>query len=161
MNGHNGSEPALTGETGELSIVERLRVMRREGWEQTFNTGRKVRLRSLEPHMLLREGDCPDMLTPLLLKCLYGDNRDAAVGEFLEEPFATVENALAYVDLLDLIAAKAIADETPIEELTLAEKKLIFRFSLGSPELLVTFLYKPPAPVAVVEESDDIPSPAE
>jgi hypothetical protein len=68
------------------------------------------------------------------------------------------------MELLDRIAAKSITDGTKVEELTLAEKKLIFRFALGSNELLVSFRYEPqqsPAVVAVVEESDHLPSAAE
>ncbi len=162
-NGHNGNghdkPPDMT--PADLPIYERIRLMRSEGWEQTFSTGRKVRLRTLEPDMLLREGDCPDILTPLLLRSLYGDDRNASVKEFLEQPFAAKDEAFAYVDLLNLICSKSICDGTKVEELTLAEKRLIFRFALGSSELLVSFEYTPAPTVASVEEVNDVPSVAE
>ena len=44
-----------------------MKIMRRDGWEQVLASGRVVRLRALEPHMLLRDGDCPDILTPMLI----------------------------------------------------------------------------------------------
>jgi hypothetical protein len=167
-NGHNGNGNGAAGSPlgatqppGDIPIYERIRLMRSEGWEQTFSTGRKVRLRTLEPDMLLREGDCPDILTPLLLRSLYGDDRNQSVKEFLEQPFAAKEEAFAYVDLLNLICAKSICDGTKVEELTLAEKRLIFRFALGSSELLVSFTYEPPPVVASVEEVNDVPSVAE
>lgn len=162
-NGHNGngSEPAATPPSADMPIYERIRLMRQEGWEQTFSTGRKVRLRTLEPDMLLREGDCPDILTPLLLRSLYGDDRNQAVKEFLEQPFGSKEDAFAYVEMLNLICSKSICDGTKVEELTLAEKRLIFRFALGSSELLVSFEYEPPPVVAGVAQGDDVPSVAE
>lgn len=168
MNSHNGngasdsgSKSAVHSPQSEMPIYDRIRIMREQGWEQTFSTGRKVRLRTLEPDMLLREGDCPDILTPLLLKSLYGDDRNAAVREFLDQPFGTKEDAFAYIDLLNLICSKSICDGTKVEELTLAEKRLIFRFALGSSELLTSFVYEPPPPVAVVEEVNDLPQAAE
>lgn len=162
-NGHNGANGHKPDDdaSADLPIFDRIRIMREQGWEQTFSTGRSVRLRTLEPDMLLREGDCPDILTPLLLKSLYGDDRNAAVREFLEQPFGTKEDAFAYIDLLNLICGKSICDGTKVEELTLAEKRLIFRFALGSSELLTSFVYEPPPPVAVVEEVNDLPQAAE
>jgi hypothetical protein len=159
-NGHNGHDkpPDMPA---ELPVYERIARMRAEGWEQTFSTGRKIRLRTLEPDMLLREADCPDILTPLLLRSLYGHNRDDDVRVFLEQPIASKEDAFAFIDLLNLMAAKSICDGTKVEELTLAEKKLIFRFSLGSSELLVSFVYEPPPVVVVVAEGDDLPQAAE
>jgi hypothetical protein len=148
MNSHNGNgnspQSAVHSPQSDLPIYERIRIMREKGWEQTFSTGRTVRLRTLEPDMLLREGDCPDVLTPLLLRSLYGDDRNASVKEFLEQPFGSKEDAFAFVELLNLICSKSICDGTKVEELTLAEKRLIFRFSLGSSELLVSFTYTPP-----------------
>jgi hypothetical protein len=144
-----------------LPVYERIRLMRERGWEQKFSTGRRVRLRTLEPDMLLREGDIPDVLTPLLLRSLYGDDRNQAVKEFLEQPFGTKEDAFAYVEMLNLICAKSICDSTKVEELTLAEKRLIFRFGLGSSELLTEFVYKPPPVVAAVAEVNDVPSTTE
>lgn len=150
MNGHTN------GAQRELATYERIALMRRDGWEQTFTTGRKIRLRTLEPDMLLREGDCPDILTPLLLKSLYSNHRDDEVREFLEQPLPTAQDALAFVELLNLIALRTIVDDTKVEELTLAEKKLIFRFALGSSELLVDFEYTPPQLVDAVPQSDDV-----
>lgn len=167
MNSHNGngdgshSESAVRSPQSAVPLYERIRLMRQEGWEQTFSTGRTVRLRTLEPDMLLREGDCPDILTPLLLRSLYGDDRNQAVKEFLEQPFGTKEDAFAYVEMLNLICAKSICDGTKVEELTLAEKRLIFRFALGSSELLVSFEYEPPPTVAAVAQGDNVPSVAE
>ena len=163
MNGHtnghsNGQEKSAPQ---EVPVYERIATMRSEGWEQTFSTGRKVRLQTLEPEVLLREGDCPDVLTPLLLKTLYGNDRDGDVREFLEQPFGTKEDAFAFVELLNLICRKSIVDGTKVEELTLAEKRLIFRFALGSSEILVSFVYQPPPPMAVVAVGDDLPQTAE
>jgi hypothetical protein len=167
-NGHNGNapnghpdKPAPTDPPADMPVYERIRLMREQGWEQTFSTGRRVRLRTLEPDMLLKDGDIPDVLTPLLLRSLYGDDRNTAVKEFMDQPFGTKEDAFAYVEMLNLICAKSICDGTKVEELTLAEKRLVFRFALGCSELLVEFEYKPPPDVASVAQGDDVPSVAE
>lgn len=143
------------------TTAEKIAIMRAEGWEQTFATDRKVKLRTLEPDMLLREGDCPDILTPFLIKSIYADDRNALVNAFLDKDLPTKEDALAYMDMLTLIAKKSIADGTKVEELTLAEKKLIFRFSLGPSELLVSFRYEPQADVVAVPEGDTLPQATE
>jgi hypothetical protein len=162
-NGHNGNghDKPAPEIPADLPVYERIRLMRESGWEQTFSTGRRVRLRTLEPDMLLKDGDIPDVLTPLLLRSLYGDDRNTAVKEFMDQPLGTKQDAFAYVEMLNLICAKSICDGTKVEELTLAEKRLVFRFALGSSELLVEFEYKPPPDVASVAQGNDVPSVAE
>lgn len=152
------------GTNADLPTYEKLNVMRAEGWPQTLGTGRVVHLRTVEPADLLRDGECPDILTPLLLKSLYTPNRDQAVGDFLEEPFGTKENALKYMEMIDHIAGKAIADDTDLRALSFAEKKFIFRLALGSSELLVNFRLQLEEPATVVEpvaEGDDLSQAAE
>ena len=66
----------------------------------------------------------------------------------------STSDALAFVDAIDRIVAKSIADGTPVEELTIGEKKWIFRLALGGAELLITFRLQPQGDVAVVEEGE-------
>lgn len=155
-NGHNGTPVTA------MSLAERLDIMRATGWEQILPpTGRKILLRSLEADKLLRDGECPDILTPLLIRSIYDELNDTAIREFLDTPAVILEDALKYVDMLNLIAGKAIADGTKVTDLTLAEKKWIFRLVLTGAETLVYFRFEPTPDVALVAEVNDVPQAAE
>ena len=158
MNGHNGSNG--NGSGSEQPFGDKMKIMRRDGWEQTLPSGRVVRVRALEPHMLLRDGDCPDILTPMLLKSLY-EGQDAAARAFLTTELPSTEEALAFVDAIDRIVAKSIADGTDVADLTIGEKKWIFRLALGGAELLITFRLEQARDVAAVAEVNDVPQAAE
>jgi hypothetical protein len=146
----------------ELTIAQKIAVMRERGWEQVIPaTGRTIRLRAVEPDAVLREGDCPDILTPILLKSIYSDVSDAELRTFLEKPLEQAQDALKYVEMLNLMAGKAVADDTPLDVLTLTEKKWIFRLCLGGAELLVRFRYQPQRDVETAPQGDPEPQVAE
>lgn len=146
----------------DLPVAERFGVMRLTGWEQIIpTTGRRVRLRTIEPADLLRSGECPDILTPLVLRCIYQELTDRELREWLEKPLAQVDDALKYMEMLDLVVAKGIADDTVVSALSLGEKKWIFRFVLGTAEILVTFRYEPQSDVATVAQGEPSPQAAE
>jgi hypothetical protein len=152
QNGNgNGHEP---------TFGDKMKVMKRDGWEQTLTSGRTVRLRALEPHVLLRDGDCPDLLTPMLIRSLY-EGQDAAAREFLQAPLPGTAEALAFVDAIDRIVAKSLADGTDVADLTIGEKKWIFRLALGGAELLISFRLQPQGDVAIVEEGEPVSQAAE
>jgi hypothetical protein len=156
LNGHNGTN----GAKPEITTADKIAVMRREGWEQVVpTTGRVIRLRTVEAADLLRSGDCPDILTPLMLRSIYQELTDREIREWLERPVDTgtqVEDAIKYLDMLDLIAGKGIADDTAVSDLSLGEKKFIFRFVLGPSEMLVLFRYEPRTDVAAVAEEQPL-----
>jgi len=158
MNGHSPSNG--NGSGSEQPFGDKMKIMRRDGWEQTLPSGRTIRVRALEPHMLLRDGDCPDILTPTLLRSLY-EGQDAAARAFLTTELPGTEEALAFVDAIDRIVAKSIADGTDVSELTIGEKKWIFRLALGGAELLLTFRLEQARDVAIVEEGEPVSPAAE
>lgn len=144
-----------------LSVPEKLAIMRKQGWRQIIpNSSREVRLRTVEPADLLRSGDCPDILTPLMLKGIYQELSDKELREWLEKPLVSKEEALAYSDMLTKIAELSLVGDTvKVAELTQAERKWIFRFALGAAEMLVFFRYEPPkADVAPVAQGEPGPS---
>lgn len=156
MNGHvppsnNGQEP---------SLHEQLKMLRTVGLEKRIGiTDRVVRLKSVDPAALLKSGECPDILTPVLMRCIYGNGNEAVRNFVQREEFVdevSVSDALHYLETIDRVVALAIADETNVQELTLDEKKLIFRLALGSAEMLVLFRHEPAPPMDTVEKSNDV-----
>lgn len=154
-NSTNGAHP-------EPSVADNIATMRQKGWEQTIpTTGRVICLRAVEPGELLMSDDCPDILTPLMLRSVYEELTDREIRAWLEQPLARKEDALAYLQMLDIICTKGIADGTPVSALTLGEKKFIFRFVLGPAEMLVLFRYQAPADVAPAPQGEGVPQAAE
>jgi hypothetical protein len=150
------------GAAEELSNADKIDIMLEKGWEQILPfSERKVRLRTVQPADLLRSGECPDILTPLMLRSIYEDLTDQELRAWLEKPLEGIEEALKYADMLDNIAKHGIADNTKVTSLTASEKKWIFRFVLGPAEMLVSFRYQPPTNVATVAEGEPGPSTAE
>lgn len=140
-----------------VDFVEGQREMRAKGIEQIIpGTQRVVRLRTLDSATLLREGKMPDILTPLVVKSVYQDLTDNEVRKFVEKERGNPAEALEFIDVLDFVASKSIADGTRVEDLTIPEKRWIFRLAMGAAELLIFFRYEPESDVAVVDESEDV-----
>lgn len=157
MNGHAPT-------SNDQPLFEQLAQIRKGGIEKTLFTGRTILLKSVQPADLLRTGDCPDILTPVLMRCIYGDPNEA-VKEFVnQEEHQTehsISDALKYLETIDRVAVAAIADGTDIADLTLEEKKLIFRLALGSAEMLVLFRYEAAQPLAALAQGDNVSQVAE
>lgn len=145
-----------------LTPVELLQTMKAHGVEQVIpGTERKIRLRAVDAPTLLKEGKMPDILTPLVVKSIYQELDDKELRHFVGQQKETVEDALKHIDALNFIAAKTIADSTKVEDLTLAEKRWIFRLVMGPAELLVTFRYDPNPDVESLAEGEDVQSASE
>jgi hypothetical protein len=145
-----------------MTAAEKLAEMRTKGTEQKLpGTERMIRLRTLEAPELLREGKLPDILTPLVIKSVYQELTDKEVREFLSVQRSNAAEALKMIDAMDFVVAKSIADGTNVSDLTLAEKRWIFRLAMGPAELLITFRYDPNDDVEPVAEGEDIPSTSE
>lgn len=146
----------------ESEGLELLREMRLHGIEQRIpGTDRIVRLRVIDAPALLREGKMPDILTPLLIKSIYQDLTDQELREFVGTPKGSVTDALSLLETMDFVCSKTLADGTDINDLTLAEKRWIFRLVMGPAELLTTFRYDPQLDVADLDEGSEVQPVAE
>lgn len=144
-------------ETKQPDVNELMREMRTKGIEQVIpGTERHIRLRSVDAPTLLREGKMPDMLTPLVIKSVYQELSDKELRDFLGHARSGAEEALKMLDTIDFVAKTAIADGTKVEDLTLAEKRWIFRLVMGPAELLISFRYDPNADVESVDEGEEL-----
>lgn len=149
-------------EVKKLTAVESLAEMKSRGTEVAIpGTDRLVRLRSLDAETLLREGKIPDILTPLVIKSIYDELNDRDVRVILEQARGNKEEALAMMEAINFVAEHAIADGTKVKDLTIGEKRWIFRLVMEPAELLISFRYDPNADVEPVVEGDEVQPVAE
>lgn len=141
----------------EKTILELIEDMRRYGDPQTLPvTFRKVRVRSADAKALLKEGNLPDILTPMVVKSVYQDISDRELREFLGKPVTKVEDALAMADAIDYVVEKHLVSGAKPGDLTPAEKRWVFRLVMGSAESLVTFRLDETPDVESVPEGDEV-----
>lgn len=139
------------------TLFDQIKDARKNGVEQILiTTERPIKLRPVEPAALLREGDLPDILTPLVVKSVYQDLTSSEINDFLEKGPSDKEGALSFLKAIDLVCSLAIADGTPVEDLVLSEKRWVFRLVLGPAEHLILFRYEPNEDVEPVDEGDPI-----
>lgn len=141
-----------------VSVVDLLREQHSKGTEvMLYGTDRLIRLRPLDAETLLREGKMPDILTPLVTKSVFQELPDKEVKEFLGKSRGNnPAEALALLETIDFVCEKSIADGTKVKELTLAEKRLIFRLAVGPAELLIDFRYDENLDVESVAEGENV-----
>lgn len=145
-----------------MTMVEALEEMTSRGTEVSIpGTDRLVRLRTLDAPTLLREGKMPDILTPLVIKSVYEELSDKEVRGFLSQSRGSKEEALATMEAIDFIVERTIVDNTKVKNLTLGERRWIFRLVMGPAEILTTFRYDPDADVEPVVEGNEIQSATE
>jgi hypothetical protein len=148
---------AKTEKKKELTGPELLKLMRTEGIEQLLpGTERVVHVRSIDAPAMLREGKMPDILTPLLIRSVYQDLDDDELRRFLGEPRENINEALALLETMDFVCKHALMDGTELDDLTLAEKRWIFRLAMGPAEILTTFRYEPNPDVANMDEGEQV-----
>lgn len=141
----------------ERTISELLAEMNTKGIEFKIpGSERIVRIRNLDAPTLLREGKMPDILTPLVIRSIYQEISDKEIREFLGQNKNTVNDALALLETMDFVAERVIMDGTRVAELTLGEKRWLFRVAMEPAELLVSFRYDPNDDVADVDESHEV-----
>ena len=142
--------------------LELLKEMKERGIEQIIpGTNRLIRLKTVDAQSFLRSGNMPDILTPLVVRSVYADLSDDEVRSFLGKPKESIPDAIALLDTIDFVCTKTIMDGTPLEELTLGEKRWIFRLVMSPAELLISFRYDPELDVEFVDEVEDVRDVAE
>ena len=139
-----------------------VRDVLRNGVEQEMpGTYRVLKIRNLDSVALLREGKLPDILTPLIIKSVYQDLTDREVRDFLGQSRGNAAEALKMAEALDFVAKHAVVDNIKVEDLTLGEKRWIFRLAVGPAEMLASFRFEQESDVGDLDTSDDVPQAAE
>jgi len=141
----------------EKSLLDSYKEMRERGIEQVLPmTERKVRIRTVECATVLRSGNFPDILTPLVIKGVYQELTDDMIVKFLETEREGVEESIKFLDAVDFIVQSSIADDTKVSDLTSSERRWVFRLAMGPAELLITFRYESEDDVELVAESQEL-----
>lgn len=139
------------------SLIARLKEMREQGDEQTIpDTLRVVRVKTLETKDLLLEGNFPDILTPLVVKSIYQDLTTPQIKEFFEMNTKDVEQAKKMLEAVEFVCRKSIVGDDVINDLTMSEKRWIFRLAMGPAEMLVSFRYEPDEDVESMAEGEEL-----
>lgn len=142
--------------------LEYLEEMRTKGLEhQLPGTERMVRIRTVDAQELLKDDKLPDMLTPMVIRSVYSEVGDREVNGFISQPKDNKEDALKMLDTINYIVSKSLVDGADIKDLTLAEKRWIFRLAMGPAELLINFRYQEESDVEPVAEGEDVQQTAE
>lgn len=138
---------------------QRYRDIKTKGVEQTLpGTNRVVHLRPVEAVDVLKANKMPDILTPFLVKAVYEQLSARAIKDYLTIDRGTVEQAIELAESVDFITKLALADDTKVEELTLAEKRWIFQLVLGPAEILANFRLEQEGDVETVAEGETVQS---
>lgn len=139
------------------SPADKMRQVRHYGVEQTMpGTYRKVKLKAVDASDLLRENKMPNILTPLITGAIYQDLNTRDLRDYTTQDRGSVEGAIEMLDSIDFIVKKAIADDTKVDELTLAEKKWIFQLVLGPAEVLANFRLQQEPDVEALADGEDV-----
>jgi hypothetical protein len=139
------------------TTVEALAEFRRNGKEIIIpSTGRPVTLKQISLGKLLSEGKVPDILTPLAIKSIYSNISDEDARGFIDANVESQKAALAHLAAIELVVQNALADQCQylMTELTIGEKRWIFRLALLPAEILATFRSDEDVDVDNVGESD-------
>lgn len=146
----------------ELDLNQVVRDALRNGVPQEMpGTRRILKIRNLDPVLLLKEGKLPDILTPLVVKSVYQDLSDKEIRDFIGQARGNVPEALALADAMDFIAKHALVDGPDVKDLTLGEKRWIFRLAVGPAEMLADFRVQQASDVGNVDTGDDVQEAAE
>jgi hypothetical protein len=131
-------------------------------------SGRLVRVRTVRPDMLLRQGKIPNPLATLMVNMIYskGGELDAFLND-QENIDAAMEmlESLRVVCTAGLVAPRIVDDpvgddEISIDDIELPDRSFIFRLVFVRADALKNFRYKPPTDVEIVANGAGDPQPA-
>ena len=139
------------------TTLEELAAFRKNGKEISIpSTDRKVTLVQVNLPAMLSQGKVPDILTPLAIKSIYSNITDEDARKITDAQADSQKAALAHLAAIDLVVENALAPQCKslMTELTIGEKRWIFRLALLPAEILATFRDDEDTDVADVDEGD-------
>ena len=145
------------------TIAELISKTLEEGRELTIpETDRVVRIRPLDVSALLDEGKVPDILTPIIVKAVYSEVSDSDAKNFVFKEHTDLKELAEHLAAIDYVVKHSLVGDNPSpKQLTLREKRWIFRLAMIPAEYLATFRWEQDDDVADVAEGEDVQPVAE
>jgi hypothetical protein len=145
----------------EPETYEELEKLRKFGKDIKLPpTGRMVKLRKLDLGKLLQDGKVPDTLTPLAIRSIYSEISDEKATEFFDGLYISdpmdVKQALAHLEAINYVVGHSLYEPKLLPELTIGEKRWIFRLVLLPAEILATFRNEEDPDVAGMDEGNEV-----
>lgn len=143
-----------------VPTVEELKRAYDEGLEQELISGVKVKMHSVRIEDLLRKGNLPDILTPIVIKTLFEDThkeRDA----YLFAPRQESEDTLKMIAGVDAVCEAALIDPSVVPYLSLSDRMWIFKLAFMPAAVLSTFRFRQEGDVETEGDSEGFAQPTE
>lgn len=129
-------------QVAKIPTIEELRLVYEKGLPQTLLSGVEVYMRPVQPDRLLDLGHIPDILTPIMLKGLYGDVTQE-LDKFLMDKRENMEETMKMVAAVNAVCKAALVDPSVADVLTLSDRMWLFKLAFMPAEVLSTFRLKP------------------
>lgn len=148
----------------QVPSIDELRRIYEEGIPIRTHTGVVVQIRPVQLDRLLTAGKIPDILTPLVMRLLFGSKPDDVefpdevkdpVSHYVFKQREEVAEAIEYMKSIDAICEAALIDPSVVPYLPIADRIWIFQLALLRAEVLSTFRHEPPRYVETVHDQQD------
>ncbi len=144
-----------------VPTLDELRCIYEEGVHIRTLTGLEIKVRPVQVDRLLMAGKIPDILTPLVMRMMFGkkaddvefpDEIDDPVLHYLSKQRAETEEAVEFMKSVDIICEAALPDASIVPYLPLSDRLWIFKLALLRAEVLSTFRHEPQGNVEAVHD---------
>lgn len=145
----------------KLPSLEELRRAYEEGIPQTLLSGIEVKLRPIQPEMLLELPEVPDMLTELVMGMFFPvkeveenpfPDEEDDVQRFVTKPRDEKQEALEYIRSLNIVCDAVLVDASVRRYLSLNDRVWIFKLAWLPVDVLSTFRLQPESDVEAVSD---------
>lgn len=119
---------------------------------------------------LLLAGKVPDILTPLVMRMLFGTKPDDPefpdeikdpATHYLTKKRTEAQEAIEFIESVDVICRESLVDAAAIPYLSIADRMWVFKLALMRAEVLSTFRHEPARDVEAVHDEQDNAQPTE
>jgi hypothetical protein len=156
-NGTNGAGYTAPA----VPTIDELRRAYEEGLPQRLLSGIEVTMRPVRADKLLMGGNMPDILTPLVMRMLFGvqpddvefpDEIEDPVMHYLSKTRAKAAEAVEFVRSVDAVCEAALVDPSIVPYLSLSDRLWIFKLAFIPAEVLSRFRDEPSGDVEAVSD---------
>jgi len=141
--------------------VDELRRIYDEGIPIRSLSGLVIQVRPVRIDRLLMEGKVPDILTPLVMRMMFGKKPDDVefpdeisdpVTHYVTRQRAEAADAVAFMQSVDVVCEAALVDASVLPYLDIVDRLWVFKMALLRAEVLSTFRHEPQRDVEAVSD---------